>query len=92
MIIVVLGDDDMLIDTQDPSDPVLNAKQTKRGVENDIEMHIDEEGRPRFAPAKNTVSGRDSKFLSDFLVAGLTVRRKCLTVWNPEKFQSRHTV
>jgi hypothetical protein len=28
-------------------------------AENDSEMHVDEEGRPRFAPAKNTVSNRE---------------------------------
>ncbi|KAI9787859.1 MAG: pre-rRNA-processing protein pno1 [Peltula sp. TS41687] len=48
------GDDDMLMDTQEPSDTALTTTQSKKDVEPDTAMHIDEEGRPRFAPAKHT--------------------------------------
>lgn len=48
----------MLVDTQEPLDTAQNAIQSKKGLGPDTDMHIDEEGRPRFAPAKNTVSGR----------------------------------
>ncbi|PVH88278.1 eukaryotic type KH-domain (KH-domain type I) [Cadophora sp. DSE1049] len=43
-------DDELLLDAPDAEPTDLNAVQP---VEGDTEMHIDEEGRPRFAPAKN---------------------------------------
>ena len=33
-------------------------------VDGDSAMHIDEEGRPRFAPAKNTVRSDTSQYLT----------------------------
>jgi RNA-binding protein PNO1 len=44
-------DDELLLDAPAvPSD--INAVQLAEG---DTEMNVDEEGKPRFAPAKNTV-------------------------------------
>lgn len=45
-------DDELLIDAPDAEPSDLNAVQP---VEGDMEMHVDEEGRPRFAPAKSVV-------------------------------------
>ncbi|KAK0126343.1 pre-rRNA-processing protein pno1 [Cadophora gregata] len=42
-------DDELLLDAPDAEPTDLNAVQP---VEGDTEMHIDEEGRPRFAPSK----------------------------------------
>jgi hypothetical protein len=52
--ITELEDDELLLDAPDMalSNPTANAPT---GADNDTEMHIDEEGRPRFAPAKNIV-------------------------------------
>jgi len=46
-------DDELLLDA--PDMPLSNPPvMVPTASENDTEMHIDEEGRPRFAPAKNT--------------------------------------
>ncbi|KAL5320886.1 hypothetical protein ACEPPN_011696 [Leptodophora sp. 'Broadleaf-Isolate-01'] len=46
-------DDELLLDAPDAEPTDLNAVQP---VDGDTEMHIDEEGRPRFAPSKNVDS------------------------------------
>ena len=45
-------DDELLLDAPDAVPSEISAVQTADG---DTEMAVDEEGRPRFAPAKNTV-------------------------------------
>jgi RNA-binding protein PNO1 len=45
-------DDELLLDAPDVAPSELNVVQPAEGH---TEMHIDEEGRPRFAAAKNTV-------------------------------------
>jgi hypothetical protein len=45
-------DDELLLDAPDAVPSEISAIQTADG---DTEMAIDEEGRPSFAPAKNTV-------------------------------------
>ena len=51
------ADDDELLPVVDkPSEDAVQAIQATSATENDSQMHIDEEGRPRFAPAKATVS------------------------------------
>ncbi|KAL3423899.1 Pre-rRNA-processing protein PNO1 [Phlyctema vagabunda] len=47
-------DDELLLDAPEPTPSDSNAVQ--QVGDTDTEMHIDEEGRPRFAPAKNTGS------------------------------------
>ncbi len=45
-------DDELLLDAPDAVPSEINGIQIADG---DTEMAVDEEGRPRFAPAKNTV-------------------------------------
>lgn len=49
-------DDELLVDAPPVAVNERDAAQIEQRARNDAEMHIDEEGRPRFAPAKNTVS------------------------------------
>lgn len=55
LIVMAAGDDDMLLDPNDPPETVPDDGQMARASENETDMHIDEEGRPRFAPARNAV-------------------------------------
>ena len=48
-----LDDDDFLIDVSNPAAPTNNADVASRSPPDDTEMQIDEEGRPKFPPAKN---------------------------------------
>ncbi|KAI9866000.1 MAG: pre-rRNA-processing protein pno1 [Trichoglossum hirsutum] len=48
-------DDELLIDPTNSAPTEINSSQLAPVIsENDADMHIDEEGRPLFAPAKNT--------------------------------------
>jgi len=49
---LVEDDDELLLDAPAAEPTDLNLVQPAEG---DTEMHIDEEGRPRFAPSKNAV-------------------------------------
>ncbi|KAI9823234.1 MAG: pre-rRNA-processing protein pno1 [Phylliscum demangeonii] len=45
-------DDGLIMDVSRPSDVTAPAPSPKRATDDDTQMHIDEEGRPRFAPDK----------------------------------------
>jgi RNA-binding protein PNO1 len=53
-------DDEFLLDAPEAVSLETNVIQPVAGE--DSEMHIDEEGRPRFAPAKNIVRGLFDSF------------------------------
>jgi hypothetical protein len=49
---IVDEDDELLLDAPDA---LLSESSDLQPIEGDTEMHIDEEGRPRFAPSKQVV-------------------------------------
>ena len=63
-----------------PSNPTANAPT---GADNDTEMHIDEEGRPRFAPAKNIARLTLRRNIPGLTASGWAYKSRACELENP---------